>query len=185
MDDILYILIIIGLTIFILSFGGHNDQNEVEYSTSYFQNLNYIINFEKKLNIISQNKDLFNEKNFVNINKYLNTANIIIPNFVNCFFIKINPYSIFNIYNIIDKKDIYSHMLIIFNHNKHNNLELLLDNDNMNLYSNDIIIKPNTFGYFYDLEKIVSITGVYHIYNFSNEIVIITCFVLKKPFWHN
>ncbi len=177
MDDILYILIIIGLTIFIIFFGGHNNQNRIEYSTNYFDNLKYIINFEKKINIIlEKNKDIFINTNFVNINKYFNTTNILIPNFINCFFIKINPYSIFNIYNIVDKKDIYTNMLIIFNHQKHNNLELLIDDNNS--------IQQNNYGYFYDLEKIISITGVFHIYNFSNNIIVITCFVLKKPFWH-
>jgi hypothetical protein len=198
MDDILYILIIIGLTIFVIFYGGHNDQNEIEYSTTYFNNLKYIINFEKKINtILDTNNDIFKDKNFVNINKYFNTTNIIIPNFINCFFIKINPYTVFNIYNIVDKKDIYTNMLIIFNHKKHNNLELLVDNDNMDLYPNINSIKTNhtnntnytdktnNNGYFYDLEKVISITGVFHIYNFSNEIVVITCFVLKKPFWYN
>ena len=36
---------------------------------------------------------------------------------------------------------------------------------------------------YYDLEKIISITSIYHIYNNSNENIIITCFLLKKPFW--
>ena len=61
--------------------------------------------------------------------------------------------------------------MIIYNHNKINNLELIVSSDNSN-------------GYFYDLTKIISITEIYPIYNNSNETIIITLFIIKKPFWH-
>jgi hypothetical protein len=74
--------------------------------------------------------------------------------------------------------------MIIFNHNKHNNLELLI-NDNYQINKTDVInLNISSNKYFYDLEKNISITGIYHIYNNSNEPIIITCFILKKPFWH-
>lgn len=197
MDNNLYIIIIIGLTIFILFFGGHNQQSIIEYDSKYFDNLNTIIIFEKKLN---KNLDniIFNSSNFVNINNFLNLSDILIPNLVNCFYVQIKPFSLFNIFNLIEKKDIKTSMMILFNHKKHNNLELLIDNPIGNLYNkninSDVKINNNfdnlnninliNTGYFYDLEKIISITGIYHIYNNSNENVIITCFILKKPFWH-
>jgi hypothetical protein len=188
MDSILYIIIIIGLTIFILFFGGHNQQNIVEYDSQYFYNLNTIIIFEKKLNKNLPNV-IFDSSNFININNYLDTSIILIPNFVDCFYIQIKPYSLFNIFKIIKKENMLTSMMILFNHKKHNNLELLVDNSTNNLYN-----YPNTnnhfenknivsYGYFYDLEKIISITGIYHIYNNSNENIVITCFILKKPFW--
>lgn len=191
MDSILYIIIIIGLTIFILFFGGHNyQQNIVEYNSEYFYNLNTIIIFENKLNK-NLTSVIFDSNNFLNINKYLETSNIIIQNFVDCFYIQIKPYSLFNIFKIIKKENILSSMMILFNHKKHNNLELLVNNSENNLYdfnyldTNKYLQNKNniTTGYFYDLEKIISITSIYHIYNNSNEIVVITCFILKKPFW--
>jgi hypothetical protein len=202
MNSILYIIIIIGLTIFILFFGGHNYQNIVEYDSDYFYNLNTIIIFEKKLNK-KLTDVIFDSSNFINLNKYLDTSIILVPNFVDCFYIQIKPYSLFNIFKIIKKENMLTSMMIIFNHKKYNNLELLLDNSTGDLYNYvypDTNPNPNPIldnnlennlenknltidGYFYDLEKIISITGIYHVYNNSNENVIITCFILKKPFW--
>jgi hypothetical protein len=184
MNDFLYIIIIIGLTIFIVFFGGHNNQNKIEYDSIYFNNLNLIINFENKINSIANN-EIFKNNNFININEYLNTTHILIPNFINCFFIKINSFAAFNIFNIIDKLEINNRMMIIFNHNKSNNLELIINNLDSNLYNKKYSGELVNTGYFYDLEKNISITGVYHIYNNSNENIIITCFILKKPFWYN
>ena len=72
---------------------------------------------------------------------------------------------------------------MIFNHKKHNNLELLIDTEKFDLNENSNI-PAQSYGYFYDLEKVISIVGIYHIYNNSNEQINITCFILKKPFWH-
>lgn len=180
MDDFVYFLIIIILTFVILFFGGHNNQDIIEYKSNYFTGLKYIIGFEKKIRLISENNykiNIFKEKNFVNINKYFNTANILIPNFVNCFLIKLEPYKMFNIYNIINKVNQKTHMMIIFNHNLSNNLELII--------KNDLNMENNHYGYFYDLEKTISIVGIYHIYNNSTDTINISCFILKKPFWHS
>jgi len=182
MDELLYIIIIITLTIFIIFFGGHNNQNKIEYNCDYFSNLTSIIGFEKKISsIYLNNVDLFKNKNFINIDKYFNTTNILLPNFVNCFLIKINSQNVFNIFNLIDKSIINTHMMIIFNHNKQNNLELIVC-DNMDYKCYDF--NSDTNNYFYDLEKNISITGIFHLYNNSNQDIIISCFILKKPFWH-
>ena len=191
MDNYLYIIIIIGLTIFIVFFGGHNKQNIVEYDSEYFDNLNTIIIFEKKLNKNLENIT-FDSKDFININEFFDVHNILIPNFIDCFYIRIKPFNLFNIYNIIKKNDTQTSMMILFNHKKHNNLELLVGDSTNTIYSNyssshsqpKYLDSKVKIGYFYDLEKIISITGIYHIYNNSNEEVIITCFILKKPFWH-
>ncbi len=192
MDNYLYIIIIIGLTIFIVFYGGHNQQNKVEYDSKYFDNLNTIIYFEQKINKICQN-NIFNNANFININKYFDTTTILIPNFIDCFFIHIKPFHFFNIFNIVTKSDINTNMMIIFNHNNHNNLELIVDNPEHNLYgvntdkNKNILAESNLYfnGYFYDLEKVISVVGIYHIYNNSNENITITCFIVKKPFWHS
>ncbi len=182
MDDILYIIIIITLSIIMVFFGGHNNQEKIEYNSDYFNNLNSIVNFEKKIKVIcSKNENIFREKNFININKYLNVTKILIQNFTDCFLIKINPNDLFNIYNIIDKTIAKLYIMIIFNHDKYNNLELLL-----NYYEElDIIDQyKSSYKYFYNLKKNISITGIYHIYNNSNQPIVITCFIIKKPFWY-
>lgn len=185
MDEILYYIIIITLSIFIIFFGGHNNQEKIEYDSKYFYNLNSIINFENKINqIYLKNNSIFKNTNFLNISEYFNVTNILIQNFVNCFLIKIYPNNFFNIFNIIDKSIAKYHIMIIFNHNKYNNLELLiLNNNELNKINNENLNISDK--YFYDLEKKISITGIYDIYNNSNEPIIITCFILKKPFWHN
>jgi len=185
MDNYLYLLIIIGLTIFMLFYGGHNKLNIIEYNSDYFNNLNTIIIFEKKLNKNLQNIN-FNT-DFINIKEFHETFNILIPNFINSYYIRIKPFTLFNIFNLIENKDFQNIMMIIFNHKEYNNLELLIGDTN-NIIFNDNLKELNSnikIGYFYNLKKKISITGIYHIYNNSNNTVIITCFIIKKPFWHN
>lgn len=181
MDNLFYLIIIIILSIFIMFFGGHNNQELIEYESNYFSNFNSIILLEKKINsLCKMNFDkIFLNNNFFNINSFLNTFNLLLPNFVNCFLIKISSFNAFNIFNIIDKHDYNRHIMIIFNHYHYNNLELIIEskNDRFKLNDNNV--------YFYNLKKKISIVGIYHIYNNSNENVIITCFILKKPFWFN
>lgn len=191
MDDFTYLILIIILLIFMIFYGGHNYQNEIEYSSNYFTNLNSIITFENKIKSLFETKqnDFTLENNYININKYLNTKNILIPNFVNCFLIKIYPYKIFNILNIISSNDIKMHIMILFNHKKTNNLELIIDINKCDIYENNIINTNSNInkicGYFYDLEKKISIVDIYDIYNNSNKPIEISCFIIKKPFWHN
>ena len=191
MDNFTYLIIIIGLTIFIIFFGGHNNQELIEYDTYYFDSLKSITLFENKINLIIKNKQIFSDKNFININKFLNTTNVLIPNFVNCFIVKINSHQLFNIFNLINNIDAKTHIMIIFNHNLHNNLELIINKtnnicyniDNANNIGDNHEIKKN-LGYFYDLTKQISIVGIHHIFNNSNDDIVITCFILKKPYWH-
>ena len=89
MDNFTYLIIIIGLTIFMVFFGGHNNQELIEYESTYFNGLKSITLFENKINSIVKNQKIFSDRNFVNINKFLNTTNVLIPNFVSCFIIKI------------------------------------------------------------------------------------------------
>lgn len=175
MDTFMYLIVIIGLTIFIIFYGGHNNQELIEYDSNYFSGLNSIISFEKKINIVSKlsDKKIFLNNNFYNINKFLNTTNILIPNFVNCFMIKILPHNAFNIFNLIDQSDAKTHMMIVFNYNLNNNLELIVENN------------FNNIGNFYKLTKTISIVSIHHLFNNSNNTIIISCFILKKPFWFN
>lgn len=185
MDDLTYLILIIIIFIFIIFYGGKNNIDKIEYSTNCFTNINSIITFEKKIKSIFDLKknDFNNLNNFININKYLNTKNIIIPNFVNCFLIKIYPFKIFKIKNIIGDNDKKTHIMVLFNHNEINNLELIINI--VSIYSEKNQSWEKIYGYFYDLKKKISIVGMYDIYNNSNIPIEISCFVLKKPFWHN
>lgn len=190
MDDYLYIIIIIGLSIFILFYGGHNYQNKVEYDTKYFDNLNMVIYFESKINDIIKNIS-FGPNEFININNYLDSTHVLLPNFIDSYSIRIKPREFFNIFNIASCTDLKTNMMIIFNHNKYNSLELLVENTNNNLYSSQCNLSKLNFSndenfdaYFYSLKKTISITGLYHIYNNSPEEIIISCYIVKKPFWH-
>ncbi len=170
MKEFSYILFIVFLTIFVLLYGGHNNQNLVEYEHKYFTSLNRIIIFENKLRIFNQSKDL-EEKGYIDIKNYLKTCNYIVPNLVELYMVRIKPNSFFPIKSIF-KETFNNHVMIIFNHNKVNDLELFIGSN-----------ENNQFGYFYDLKKVISITSIYDIYNNSNKYVNITIFFVKKPFW--
>jgi hypothetical protein len=167
MNDNIYIFIIIILTLFIITYGGHNYQNKVEYDSSYFDNFSIIQILENRL-VKLDKKIEFGENDNINIKKYINFK--LIPNMIGVYYIKIKPYSLFDVNKMVD--DSNSKILIIFNHNKVRFLELLVKNE-------------NNIGFFYGLTKNISITGVFPVYNNSNETIIITIFIVKKPFWHN
>lgn len=173
MNEFTYILIIILLTIFILLYGGHNNQDLVEYNSNYFQNLNRIIIFEKKLQVYNS-KANFADKDFINIKDYIKMSLCLIPNLVDLFFINIKSHSFFTIDKIFDKKlNKKEHLMIIFNHNKNTDLELLIGLD------------KNSNGYFYDLKKNISITGLFDLHNNSSISINMTIFIIKKPFWYS
>jgi len=93
MNDIFYLIIIIGLTIFMIFYGGHNCQNKIEYNidSEFFKVLNLIKHLENKLKKFN-NQIEFKDSNFININNNILIYNIVILNFINYFFIKINSY---------------------------------------------------------------------------------------------
>jgi len=156
-----------------LLYGGHNNQDLIEYNSNYFQNLNRIILFEKKLQIYNSTVK-FADKDFINIKDYIKISLSLIPNLVDLFFINIKSYSFFTIDKIFNKElNKKEHLMIIFNHNKYTDLELLIGLD------------KNSNGYFYDLKKNISITGIFNLYNNSAISINMTIFIIKKPFWYN
>ena len=173
MNEFTYIIIIIILTIFILLYGGHNNQDLIEYDSKYFKNFNKLIIFEKKLQIYNL-KVNFADRDYIDLKNYIKTSIILIPNLISLYFINIKPHSFFKINkiftNMANKKE---NIMIIFNHNKINDLELIIGLDN------------NSNGYFYDLKKHISITGLYDLYNDSGNIINLTLFFIKKPYWYN
>lgn len=167
MDNKIYFIIIIALTIIVLFYGGSNKQSQIEYNSNYFTSLYNISILNSKIKKLSENYKWDND--ILDITDELQVCDNLLPNFVRTFFIRIKPHSFFDITDYIPDDD--SNILIIFNYNKTNNLELLVRH------------KENT-GYFYDLEKVISLTGIYPIYNNSDDIIEITLFIVKKPFWY-
>lgn len=171
MKEYNYILTIIFLTIFLLLYGGHNNQKLIEYDSTYFNNFNKIVLFEKKLQKYNQTVN-FGSKDYVNIENYVKISKCLIPNLEFMYFINVKPNSLYIINKIFDSKlNRKDYIMIIFNHNQSNNLELLLGKDNQ---SN---------GYFYDLNKKITVTGIYDLYNHSDDLINVTLFFCKKPFW--
>ncbi len=171
MEKIKLNIILVILTIIILFYGGKNNVNMIEYNSNYFDNYKNIIIFEKVLksyipkfdNIATNNSDYFT------VDEIKDTLNIVIPNYLNNYFIKIKSYSYFNITKIIDNTN--NLLMIIFNLNDVNNLDLLLD-------------KEDNIGYFYNLTNKISITNIYDLYNNNNTDIYITIFTIKKPYWY-
>lgn len=171
MKEFDYLLIIIFLSIFVILYGGHNNQNLIEYDSNYFQNFDKIILFENKLQIYN-NKVNFKSKDFINLENYVKLSKSLIPNLESLYFINIKPHSFYSIEKIFDNKfKRIEYLMIVFNHNKSNNLELLLGKDTENN------------GYFYDLVKKITITGIFDLYNNSNDFINVSIFFIKKPFW--
>ena len=123
-----YIVLII-LTIIIIFYGGKNSINLVEYDSNFFENFKNIVIFEKKLqNYDSKFEDITNnDSDYITINEINNTSNIILPNYVNNFFIKIKSYSYFDIKKVVDITMKNNFIMIIFNHNNDNNIELIVN----------------------------------------------------------
>lgn len=165
MDNNIYILIIILLTILIIFYGGHYNFELIEYDTNYFSSLNVIKIYESKLQSLNIKFD-----DYIDVTNQIKLTDIIIPNLIKIFLLKIKPFSFFNINKLIDNLNKKSIIMIIFNHNSHNNIELLIKN-------------KNNIGYFYSLDKQISLTGFFNIYNNSEELINLTIFLIKKPFW--
>lgn len=171
MDEVNYILLIIGLVAFTLLFGGHNNQLKIEYNLNYFDNINKIIYYEQKMQRFNTQYN-FNDKNYINIEDYIVTSQIIIPNLVDMFFIKIKPKSLFDIEDIfkLDKKE---HIMIVFNNY----------NTNYNLIELVIRIEANS-AYFYSLDKKISVVSIYDLFNNSDQTINLTLFFMKRPYWY-
>ncbi len=171
MDEVNYILLIIGLVAFTLLFGGHNNQLKIEYNLNYFDNINKIIYYEQKMQKFNTQYN-FKDKNYINIEDFISTSQIIVPNLVDMFFIKIKPRSPFIIDDIFTLNN-KEHIMIVFNYNntKYNSIELIIGTENNNAY-------------FYNIDKKISIVSIYNLYNNSDQTLNITLFFIKRPYWH-
>ncbi len=172
MDNIAYLILIIILTIFIVFYGGHNNQNRIEYNTFQWNNLD-LLNFLSINHLTDTNKyfQMQNQtQNYYKISDKMILTDNFLPNFVDCYLIKIESKKIFNIDKIISLKEHSNNLMILINNYNNIKLELLVE------YKNNL-------GYFYILDKKISIVSIYDILNNSNETCFIYCIIVKKPYW--
>ena len=69
-------------------------------------------------------------------------------------------------------------MMIIFNHNNENDLELILKTN-----IECVNYSCNNLSYNYDLTKKITLSDLYPIYNNSNKLIEISLFIIKRPFF--
>lgn len=159
----MYYVIIIILIIMMLFYGGINNISKIEYKTNYFKNLNNIILFENNIK-----KNVKNDLN-IDFEDITSKVNIhVIPNLEYAYYIDIKPKYYYDIENI----NTDSNIMIIFKHNETDNIKLIVKKD-----KND--------AYLYDLNKKISITGIFPIFNNSDTLASITVFIMKKPYWYH
>jgi len=187
-DNNYYFIIMLILILMILIYGGPKKSNnfQIEYDISkfkYLHNLNIFENYSEQLNIS-------NDIQFENITGKNKFFNYLIPNLIEIFYIKINPNQIVNIKKHLTNKnkdkneDNLTSIMIIYYHNNNtkpnnNGLKLLLDVENICNKENVC----NNIGSLYNIDKKISILDIYPIYNDSIYNEIITCYIIKKPFW--
>jgi hypothetical protein len=188
-NDNSYLLVVIIMILAIVIFGGYKKNNsfQIEYNPQYFQYLNSLTYFEKELQ-----KYNYGDFDFMQITNQIDLSKCLIPNVIDIFFVNIKPYSYFNIREYVNNYS--SNIMVVYNHNivtyiKDNfsnvnlsseNLMLLLDSKNE---CNNNICKK--YGYYYPINKKISILDIYPIYNESNYTINITIVIIKKSFWYN
>ena len=191
-------MIIFTLTFMILFYGGVNYHKQIEYNSSYFDNYNRITFYKKKIvkyNIPSN----YNNDNFIDLSKFEKISDSLIPNLYSIYFINIKPNTIFNINKIFSENlpivSYSNYLMIIYNFNDHDNLELLINIENFSEIQQNLsetlefvetkFQKNFQVGDFYKLNKSVTITNIYSIYNFNVQTISNLCiFFVKKPFWY-
>ena len=188
-NDNSYYLVIIIMILLIVIFGGYkkNIKYQIEYDQKNFRYLNALTFFEKQLQKYNNNNF-----DFMKITNEVDLTHCLIPNIVDIFFVNIKPQSFFDIKKHI--KNIDENIMVIYNHNlvyeiKDNFNNVHFNNDNLMLLvdSNDECLNNicNKYGYFYQINKKISILNIYPIFNDSNDLINLTIFIIKKSFWFN
>ena len=169
----------------ILFYGGKNHIKMIEYESSYFENYKNVLLFEKKIQKYDAkfNTIVTNNNDYISIDEINDVLHIMLSNYINNFFIKINPYSYFNIKKVIDVGNINNLMMIVFNHNNVKNVELIINRENIE-NSNNLGNENKITGSFYNLTNKISVTIIYDIYNNNDIEIFITIFIVKRPYWY-
>lgn len=183
MQSIIYLIILVLITIFMLLYGGHNFRKKVTYDSKYFdifKRVNFLCNEIKEKTLYIKNE--YTGKNYiVNMTKNI-SCDKIIPNCVNVYIINIKPSGVINMINFMKQQnfDINTHLMIIFDYN--GNHKKIYDRF---LY---LIIEEKYEGNYsllHALDKKINIFDIYNIYNPTTNDVSFSLFLIKKPFWFN
>lgn len=176
----------------ILIYGGSKKHNnlQIEYNSKNYQYLNSLTVFEKQL-------QKYNSSDFeyLQITNKIDLSSCLIPNIVDIFFINIKPNSYFNTNkHVIDN---ISKLMILYNHNINTGMDNLKNTNDTNGTESGknlmlLIDKKkecihnicNNYGYYYNIDKKISIFDIFPIYNNSNFIINLTVIFIKKSFWH-
>lgn len=181
MESIIYLIILVLLTIFMLLYGGHNFRKKVTYDSKYFdifKRVNFLCDEIKEKTSFIENE--YSGKNYiVNMTKNI-LCNKIIPNCVSVYIINIKPNGVINMIDFMKQQnlDINTHLMIIFDY--HGNHKKIYDRF---LY---LIVEEkyeNKYSLLHTLDKKINISDVYSIYNPTTNDVLFSLFLIKKPFW--
>jgi len=194
-NELLYIIIIFTLSFMMLFYGGLNYHKQIEYESSYFNNFKRVTLYKQKIikyNIPSN----YNSEDYIDLSKFEKISDSLIPNLHSIYFINIKPNKIFNIDKIFkENKDTY--LMIIYNFNNSDSIELLINSENIpsesfqNFVPSEISSERSSgesqtdsqVGYFYKINKNITITNIYSIYA-SGEDANICIFFIIKPLWY-
>ena len=176
----------------ILIYGGSKKHNnlQIEYNSKNYQYLNSLTVYEKQL-------QKYNSSDFeyLQITNKIDLSSCLIPNIVDIFFINIKPNSYFNTNkHCIDN---ISKLMILYNHNINTRIDNFKNTNDTNGTESGknlmlLVDKKkecidnicNNYGYYYNIDKKISIFDIFPIYNNSNFIVNLTVIFIKKSFWH-
>jgi hypothetical protein len=112
-----------------------------------------------------------------NITKKVNGCETYIPNIVGVYNINIKPKSYINLQKYINRNLI---MVILYNNDTDIGKLQLVVNTNKECSNN----KCGNYGYFYNVNKKMSIFKIFPLYNNSDKIINVNIFSIKKPFWY-
>ncbi len=175
-----YIILLIILFVIMIIYGGLNKIKNIEYDYSKIENIKNILWLEHNMKNI---KEYYSNYNDIT-NNFKKTVKTI-PNLQKILIVKIHPKNVFNLlnnniknFNNDDVINFNEYMMIIFNHNQVNDLELIL-NTNYECIQHSC----NNMSYNYDLTKKITLADLYPIYNNSNNIIEISLFIVKRPFF--
>jgi hypothetical protein len=194
MQYIIYLIILIVTSIFMLLYGGHNFRKKTTYNGDYFlifNRINYLSEEIKKKTLHIENE--YKNKNYIlNMSKNI-SCDSVIPNSSGLYVINIKPKGIINMIKLMEEKELNKdiYLMIIFDYlennndfNKNNFLNLIVEDDYESIIDESTVNKSeNKYGLFHTLDKKINITDIYNIYNPTKHDILFGLFLIKKPFW--
>ena len=164
MNDTEYFITIIALTVVIFLFGGKKVNHKIEYDANKFYNLKKIDKFKNKFKKYKETHT-FKFKIF----------DTLIPNIENVTVVYLKPNELFSVNHYCDENYDNKCLMVVYNYDdqKVTDLDLLVSKNSANLNE----------GLFYKINKNVTITNVYPVYNGTQNTINFAIIIIKKPHW--